>query len=343
MYSWSGRQRLAVIAAVFALIMGTTLAVVGWRLHHGWPVVVQSERVASYRIDTIDERTLVLSDVLRQWRHGTWWPEWSSHHHALQLVGDEGASLTVEDEHSSSIFLVRSGARRLPAQVDGAIFAAFPDVRLDLPGLPAAAVLAVSNCGGAPFYMTLHLIVLDPDKPFVRWRQELGAHYPQLIDADGDGVAEILAGDDGFAYWGRDNSDDSPAPTVILRWNGTTFEPATWRWLPADAVALSAQAAKRKNITPEQAMSAWLVGPRANFFDAHFDDGIIPPPVVTQLLLDLIYRGRGDLARTWLLAHWPPSLERLEFFRRFTAHLPKGRFFAATNALTPVEHRWPLR
>ncbi len=242
------------------------------------------------------------------------------------------------DENGERLFLMRSGARRLPAEVDGITFAAYPDVLLVLPGLTAGAVLVDSYSGGAHCCSSIQLIDLDPGKPSVRWWKELGNDGALVIDADGDGVPEILTGDDGFAYWERYSYAESPRTAVILRWNGSTFVPDTGRLLPADAQMISSTMAKRGRETPERALAAWLFALRTK---GALGQEFIPPAVVTQLLLDLIYRGRGDLAHAWLLAHWPNSLDRWEFIRHFSAQLENCRFFPATDALTPLEHRWP--
>lgn len=106
------------------------------------------------------------------------------------------------------------------------------------------------------------------------------------------GVLEMLGADYAFDYWLVPHVE-SPAPTVVLRWDGTRFAlytPSMGK--PAPDRASFARMAADLNTLPAR---------------ADFSGRTIPPPELWRAMLELAYTGHEPLCWALLKAAWNPS------------------------------------
>lgn len=139
---------------------------------------------------------------------------------------------------------------------------------------------------------------------------ELAGDTPELLgrisaqtggrfeDYDNDGAYEIRVHDATFLGWNA-SAEDSPAPPVVLRWDGL--------WYAPDAELMRAPAP-----TPEQ-LATWV---------DHVESGdewdrpgeFAPPAQLWGVALDLMYTGHPDLAMAFLESAWRDDVEGREAF-----------------------------
>jgi hypothetical protein len=132
------------------------------------------------------------------------------------------------------------------------------------------------------------------------------------------GVLEMLGADYTFDYWLVPHAE-SPAPTVVLRWDGTRFSlctPSLERPAPSDAAFAE--------------MVAELQGLAAR---ADFSGRTIPPPELWRAMLDLAYSGHEPLSWKLSEAAWNPSWgDRRAFEAELRAQWANSPFRAMIEA-----------
>lgn len=153
-----------------------------------------------------------------------------------------------------------------------------------------------------------------------------GQHsVPEFLDCDGDGLMEVVVHDWTFAYW-PDCFATSPAPRVVLRWNGASYV--------ADAVLTAAPA------PPLPQLRARADEIRCQGWRSHRI-----PQELFGTALDLMYSGHEDLGWQFIGWAWKPDVpldeellkelhERLAQ-SRYWGQLQRDRGVAGRKAATP--------
>jgi hypothetical protein len=130
----------------------------------------------------------------------------------------------------------------------------------------------------------------------------------------------MITGDNTFAYWNTYYAA-SPAPEVMLAWNGETYAPDT---------DLMAAAAPSDTDLKEQAAT---IAASDQWTEADMD------PDLWRQMLDLIYSGHADLAWTFLDDGWPVDRAGKDTFktnfRCQLAQIPYWNAIAAMNHISP--------
>ena len=111
----------------------------------------------------------------------------------------------------------------------------------------------------------------------------------------------------------------SPAPRIILRFNGTDYE------LAPDFMRQAPPSEKELNKT------------EAEVRNGDWTDGY-PPPLLWGTMLDLIYTGHSDLAWKFVDAAWVPKTGKDKFREDFCGRLATSPYF---SKLRPTIQRAP--
>lgn len=138
----------------------------------------------------------------------------------LRVVGADGAVLELEDAY----LRVRGGPDEFPVDLPAGAFGVRFAPGDDLTGDGRANLLVEGFSGGAHCCFTAHLIELAPT-PRVLWSADVRDAGVALADLDADGVPELLTADMSFAYEFCSFAE-SPAPLVVLAWDGATYRVA---------------------------------------------------------------------------------------------------------------------
>lgn len=136
----------------------------------------------------------------------------------------------------------------------------------------------------------------------------------EFLDLDGDNVLEIRGRDVTFAYW-ETSFAESPAPVIILRYDGNTYSLATtlMKQPPPGEVAYW------KKIRDIKKAKEW-------------EDGV--PPSLWGYMLDLIYSGNGELAWKVIDTAWPKKRPGKEEFRaKFQEKLSESPYWEGLKAM----------
>lgn len=132
------------------------------------------------------------------------------------------------------------------------------------------------------------------------------------------GVLEMLGADYTFDYWLVPHVE-SPAPTVVLRWDGSRFALYT----PSMAQPAPDEAAFAALVTRLGSLPA----------RADFSGRTIPPPELWRAMLDLAYAGHEPLAWRLSEAAWNPSWgDRAAFEAEMRAQWANSPFRAMVEA-----------
>jgi hypothetical protein len=191
-----------------------------------------------------------------------------------------------------------------------------PVTDLNGDGLPDAIVHLYS--GGAHCCSSYTILSLEPGGPRAIFDYDAGNDGIRPQDLDGDGVAELLTGDDVWAYWNTAYVS-SARPRVILSWDGRTwsFSSLLNRVAAPAAAELDALAARLRPMTDQKMWGG---------------------PELWIQMLDLIYHGQGDLAYDFLVRVWPAGRlwgdqSRDRFWSDLRAQLARSKFADAIYAL----------
>lgn len=142
-----------------------------------------------------------------------------------------------------------------------------------------------------------------------------------FTDLDGDGVPEVELNDWTFQYWNTSFAD-SPAPRVVLKWDGDRFnaDPQLMRQpAPPDAELDSEAAAFRQRMLTE-----------GDQFELWMRSGL------WRRMLDLIYTGHADRAWDFFDDAWPDEHPGKDaFLTDFCLQLARSPYFAALVELNP--------
>lgn len=141
-----------------------------------------------------------------------------------------------------------------------------------------------------------------------------------FVDLDGDGVYEIVARDYTFAYW-HASFADSPAPRVVLRFDGKAYR------LALDLMRKPA---------PEKAAIETLIAEVRRKWEYDY-----PEPLLWKSMLELIYTGHPDLA--WDVvskASDGRNSAKDQFLSEFCGQLATSPYFAP---LEPTLNRAPCK
>ncbi|HTX14491.1 MAG TPA: hypothetical protein VMD77_04285 [Candidatus Baltobacteraceae bacterium] len=163
--------------------------------------------------------------------------------------------------------------------------------------------------GGAHCCFTFHVVELSDHPREIASVQAEHSDYAHFEDLNHDGIYEFTGWDFTFAYW-HAAFLQSPAPKIVLRFNGTRYELALslMRQPPPSADQLATTEAKVRR-------DAW--------------DDKFPPPLLWGTMLDLIYTGHSDLAWQFADTAWVPgNIGEPEFLKEFCRQLSSSPYFA---------------
>jgi hypothetical protein len=187
----------------------------------------------------------------------------------------------------------------------------------DLTGDGVPEVVVSSYSGGMHCCTTHWIVTLAADGPRPVARLDAADGQAEIADLDRDGTPEIVVADWSFAYWNTSFAE-SPAPRVVLRWDGARFAP-TWRglrWPPIDIAALDTQTASVR------ADAAWA-------------ERQFPPAAYWATLLDLLYAGHGGEAARFAEDAWDGDAVGRRVFLRWLGDMlyqsPYGSAVADLN------------
>jgi hypothetical protein len=197
-------------------------------------------------------------------------------------------------------------------------FADFVTPVTDLNGDGVPDAIVRTHSGGAHCCSTYRIVSLDAQGPRVLLEYAAGNDGLKPRDVDGDGVAELVTGDDVWAYWNTSYAS-SPRPGVILSWDGNS-----WSF---------SQVLNRRRPPPETELR--LVEARLKpLLNAGLWDG----SELWMQMLELIYHGSADRAHEMLVNAWPEGAvwegqSRERFWADFRAQLARSKFSEAIYAL----------
>ena len=141
-----------------------------------------------------------------------------------------------------------------------------------------------------------------------------------VADLDGDGTPEWTLADYSFAYW-HESFAGSPAPTVVLAWDGAALAPSPdhMRRMPLPDLPTAADV-------------------RA---DAAWSTTRFPPTAYWGTLLDLLYAGRGADAARFAEDAWPgDALGRTVFLRMLADQLWQSPYADAVVTMNADAVDW---
>jgi|GEM_PF-5540127 len=181
-------------------------------------------------------------------------------------------------------------------------------------------VILTTYSGGMHCCTTHWLVALAPDGPRTLARVEALDGQAEVADLDGDGTAEWTLPDFSFAYW-NESFAGSPAPTVVLAWDG-------------ERLAASPEHMRRTQL-PDLPSAA----------DVRADDAWaatrFPPTAYWATLLDLLYAGRGAEAARFADEAWAgDAIGRTVFLRMLADRIWQSPYASAVAAMNADAVDW---
>jgi hypothetical protein len=163
---------------------------------------------------------------------------------------------------------------------------------------------------------------------------------PWLGDFGGDGIFEVVVRDYTFANWNTDFLN-SPYMDVILSWQDGEYR-FSQDWMLRDSTTFKEETALniRQSMQEFYDMATQTYPFKANVLEDTPDKrwGFIPSDLWATML-KLIYKGKADIARTFLDMCWYDKLEGKEqFFQDFKAVLSKSPYWNEIKALNHWEN-----
>jgi hypothetical protein len=172
----------------------------------------------------------------------------------------------------------------------------------DLTGYGKPDVILNEWSGGAHCCYQFHVLELGNTVRQITTIDAEDSDYAHFEDLDHKGIYEFLGWDFTFSYW-HTSFEGSPAPKIILRFNGKNYALAPSRMakpLPSRDTLVQTQTQIRS--------AEW----ENNF----------PPPLLWETMLNLIYTGHSVTARQILDDVWLPGhISKNEFIAEFCDRL----------------------
>jgi hypothetical protein len=187
----------------------------------------------------------------------------------------------------------------------------------DITGRGKPNVILGEWSGGAHCCFAFHVLELGDHPRDIAIVDAGDSDYAHFEDLNHDGVYEFVGWDFTFAYW-HAGFLQSPAPRIVLRFNGTRYElaPDLMRQTPTSKGQLNLTETKVRD-------SEW--------------EGGYPPPLLWETMLDLIYTGHADLAWSFVEAAWSPERSgRTKFLQDFCAKLATSPYFPKLRPTIPT-------
>lgn len=181
----------------------------------------------------------------------------------------------------------------------------------DITGDGAANLIVELWTGGLACCVDYLIYELEGERPELLGRiaAQTGGRFE---DFNGDGAMEVRVRDGAFLGWNA-TVEESPAPPVILQWDGLWYTPAP-ELMEAPAP------------TPEQ-LAAWQQVVESG--EEWNEPGeFAPPPQLWGVALDLMYTGHPDLAMAFLHSAWNDATPgRDAFIRRLMERLDTSKYW----------------
>ncbi len=180
-------------------------------------------------------------------------------------------------------------------------------------GKDKAALVVEEFTGGAHCCFDYTVYQLSPT--FKRITQlDLGNFGGRFEDVDNDGQYELIAGDDGFAYWGNYSFVESPRIEAILRFRNGAFH--------LDAGAMRA---KLPGVDSLEHIKTKLKS-------AYWNE--LPPRELWDVMLQYVYCGKMYEADAIYDEVVPANYkDKVKYSKLFKAQLKKCRFYHDVEAL----------
>jgi hypothetical protein len=220
-------------------------------------------------------------------------------------VANNGA--VVFSKHENGQLAIGNGV-----QAEGTEQSRQPTIALgtDITGNGKPNVILTQWSGGAHCCLTFHVLELGKSVREIASVEAMDSDYAHFEDINHDGIFEFVGWDFTFRYW-HTSFADSPAPRIILKWNGEVYEPAL------NLMREPAPSAENLGQIAEQVRTGdWL------------DD--YPPPLLWKTMLQLIYTGHPDIAWKLTGESWKSGpLSQQVFLRDFCGQLATSLYFGS--------------
>jgi len=178
----------------------------------------------------------------------------------------------------------------------------------DITGLGKPNLIFSVWSGGAHCCYTFHILELGDRVREIAKVDAADSDYAHFEDVNKDGIYEFVGWDFTFAYW-HAGFNGSPAPVIVLRFNGAGYE------LAPDLMRKPAPSAEE------------LGKKREKVRHADWTDGY-PPPLLWGTMLNLIYTGHSELAWRFVSDAWMPvRTPKKTFLRDFCGQLARSPYF----------------
>ncbi len=178
----------------------------------------------------------------------------------------------------------------------------------DITGLGVPNLIVSTWSGGAHCCFAFEVFELGPRVRLVATIDAEHSDYARFEDVNHDGKYEFVGWDYAFAYW-HTSFNNSPAPRIVLRFDGTKYVLAT------DLMRKPAPSAGELRKTVDEI--------RDDDWQQNY-----PPPQLWGAMLDLIYTGNPDAAWKFASDAWVPGhVSKQRFLQGFCGRLANSQYF----------------